>query len=103
VADHQSYDRMVAVCKVDGQSIGDMMRAAGVKEGGRAYPSDKRRTAGGTRMIVAEIPTSPSARYKSCTEARAAGAAPLYRGQPGYNPNLDRDNDGVACEPYRGR
>jgi hypothetical protein len=29
---------------------------------------------------------------------RAAGAAPLYRGQPGYSSRLDRDGDGVACE-----
>ncbi|MCB2061940.1 MAG: excalibur calcium-binding domain-containing protein, partial [Novosphingobium sp.] len=41
--------------------------------------------------------------FRNCTEARAAGAAPVYRGQPGYGPHLDRDNDGVGCEPYRGR
>ena len=36
--------------------------------------------------------------YANCTEARAAGAAPLYRAQPGYREALDRDGDGVACE-----
>ncbi len=36
--------------------------------------------------------------YANCTAVRAAGAAPLYRGQPGYSSKLDRDNDGVACE-----
>ena len=36
--------------------------------------------------------------YRNCREARAAGAAPLYRGQPGYGSHLDRDGDGVACE-----
>ena len=36
--------------------------------------------------------------YPNCSAARAAGAAPLLRGQPGYAPKLDRDNDGVACE-----
>lgn len=41
--------------------------------------------------------------YPNCAAARAAGAAPLYRGDAGYGPHLDRDNDGVACEPYRGR
>ena len=41
--------------------------------------------------------------FANCTAARQAGAAPIYRGQPGYRPALDRDNDGVACEPYRGR
>ena len=41
--------------------------------------------------------------YRNCTEARAAGVAPLYRGQPGYRPQMDGDGDGIACEPYRGR
>ena len=36
--------------------------------------------------------------YKNCAEARAAGAAPIYRGEPGYREKLDRDNDGIACE-----
>lgn len=36
--------------------------------------------------------------YKNCSQARAAGAAPIYRGEPGYRPALDRDNDGIACE-----
>lgn len=36
--------------------------------------------------------------YPNCTTANAAGAAPLYRGQPGYSTKLDRDGDGVACE-----
>lgn len=36
--------------------------------------------------------------YRNCAEARAAGAAPVRRGDPGYGPHLDRDNDGVGCE-----
>ncbi|GAA1480322.1 hypothetical protein GCM10009624_07620 [Gordonia sinesedis] len=36
--------------------------------------------------------------FSSCSEARAAGQAPLYRGDPGYSPDLDRDGDGTACE-----
>lgn len=36
--------------------------------------------------------------YPNCTAAKAAGAAPLYRDQPGYSTKLDRDGDGVACE-----
>lgn len=36
--------------------------------------------------------------YKNCTAARAAGAAPVYRGDPGYAKHLDRDGDGVGCE-----
>lgn len=36
--------------------------------------------------------------YAKCADARAAGAAPLYAGQPGYRSGLDSDGDGVACE-----
>ncbi|MXP21030.1 DUF1524 domain-containing protein [Gordonia sp. HNM0687] len=38
----------------------------------------------------------PSGYYPSCAAARAAGAAPLFVGQPGYRTGLD--GDGVACE-----
>lgn len=39
--------------------------------------------------------------YKNCAEVRAAGKAPLRKGDPGYAEHLDRDGDGVACEPKR--
>ena len=37
VADHQSYDRVVARCSIGGRELGDLMRSAGVAEGGNAY------------------------------------------------------------------
>jgi hypothetical protein len=44
-------------------------------------------------------PKPPAAAYyANCTAAKAAGAAPVYRGQPGYGKHLDRDGDGVGCE-----
>ncbi len=36
--------------------------------------------------------------YENCDEARAAGAAPVHRGDPGYDQHLDRDNDGTGCD-----
>ena len=36
--------------------------------------------------------------FRNCTEARAAGAAPVREGDPGYGLHLDRDRDGVGCE-----
>ena len=36
--------------------------------------------------------------YANCAAVRAAGKAPLRRGQPGYRAGLDADRDGVACE-----
>ena len=44
-----------------------------------------------------------SAYYRNCAAARAAGAAPIYESSPGYRAQLDRDDDGIACEPYRGQ
>ncbi|MEN0138602.1 MAG: DUF1524 domain-containing protein [Rhodococcus sp. (in: high G+C Gram-positive bacteria)] len=36
--------------------------------------------------------------YKNCSAAKAAGAAPVHIGEPGYGTHLDRDGDGVGCE-----
>jgi hypothetical protein len=36
--------------------------------------------------------------YRNCDAARAAGAAPVRVGDPGYGRHLDRDGDGVGCE-----
>jgi len=36
--------------------------------------------------------------YANCAAVRAAGAAPIRVGQPGYSRRLDRDGDGVGCE-----
>lgn len=36
--------------------------------------------------------------FANCSAARAAGAAPVRRGDPGYGSHLDRDGDGVGCE-----
>ena len=37
VANHQSYDRVVATCRINGRSIGDMLRAGGAIAGGNGY------------------------------------------------------------------
>lgn len=36
--------------------------------------------------------------YQNCDAVRAAGAAPIYSGDPGYSRKLDRDGDGIGCE-----
>ncbi|ALG05821.1 excalibur calcium-binding domain-containing protein [Kibdelosporangium phytohabitans] len=43
-------------------------------------------------------PPAAAAYYKNCAAAKAAGAAPVRRGQPGYGSHLDRDGDGIGCE-----
>lgn len=46
----------------------------------------------------APSPGGGSVYYPNCDAVRAAGKAPLHRGEPGYRPALDGDGDGVACE-----
>ena len=38
--------------------------------------------------------------YAGCNQVRAAGKAPLHRGEPGYRIGMDGDGDGTACEDY---
>ncbi|WP_299569415.1 DUF1524 domain-containing protein [uncultured Williamsia sp.] len=49
-------------------------------------------------LVPGATPDGGSAYYTNCSAARAAGAAPLRVGDPGYRAALDRDGDGVACE-----
>lgn len=66
--------------------------------------STKKSTQQSTKKTTKPKTTTPkpssgsSVYYKNCTEARNAGAAPIYKGQPGYGTHLDRDKDGIACE-----
>ncbi|MER6649852.1 excalibur calcium-binding domain-containing protein [Streptomyces sp. NPDC000971] len=53
-----------------------------------------------TPAAKATKPAEPAVSYENCDAARAAGAAPVRRGEPGYAAHLDRDGDGVGCEPY---
>ena len=62
-----------------------------------ATPEEETR-AGGGAAAPAPVPEPEITYYPNCKKAKAAGAAPLYRGDPGYREELDRDGDGVACE-----
>ncbi|WP_241979951.1 DUF1524 domain-containing protein [Cryobacterium sp. TMT4-31] len=48
---------------------------------------------------VAPAPApAPEVSYANCDAVRAAGAAPIYEGTPGYSTKLDRDKDGIGCD-----
>lgn len=36
----------------------------------------------------------------NCSAARLVGLTPARRGEPGYYSRHDRDQDGIACEPW---
>ena len=59
---------------------------------------NNRRTGGYHCHRARPAPAPTGAYYRNCAAARAAGAAPVRRGQPGYGRHLDRDNDGIGCE-----
>ncbi len=46
---------------------------------------------------LVEVP-APAAYYQNCSAVRAAGAAPIRVGDPGFQSKFDGDGDGVGCE-----
>jgi Excalibur calcium-binding domain len=100
------YGRDVCYVYLDGQ----LLRQGQVgPTGGRGVEQCRRAEsvhgAGVNRGVDAPSMTAkPAARsFRNCSEVRAARAAPIRAGEPGYASHLDRDGDGVACEPYRKR
>lgn len=50
-------------------------------------------------MPIVDLSSAPDSRpFANCAAARAAGAAPVRIGDPGYGTWLDRDRDGIGCE-----
>lgn len=55
-------------------------------------------TAAPTPAPAPDSAAGPDVHYANCAAARAAGVAPILRGEPGYRAKLDGDSDGIACE-----
>ncbi|MEM1505960.1 excalibur calcium-binding domain-containing protein [Domibacillus sp. 8LH] len=51
-----------------------------------------------TEIVASPEPSATYEFYDNCSAAQVAGAAPVYAGDPGYGPHLDRGGDGVGCE-----
>lgn len=80
----------------------------GTTVGGRQAASDAIKWVGAATDLRSR-PPQPGDNWGGCNDARAAGTAPIYRGEPGYRDGMDGDGDGmdgdgdgIACEPYRG-
>jgi hypothetical protein len=96
LAEHDAIARVLASCP--GQKLPksgrDRIRVVPTHpEPAIAATPEPRERSAGSRSGRGQV-------YANCDAARAAGAAPLVRGTPGYaaNAGLDRDGDGVACE-----
>lgn len=66
------------------------------KNGG--YHCHRGSSAGSAKRSFSGGGSGGSTYYANCSAARAAGAAPVRSGDPGYSSKLDRDGDGVGCE-----
>lgn len=66
------------------------------KSGGARSGGSRRSRGGGS--VRRSGSGSGASYYPNCAAARADGAAPIRKGDPGYSRKLDRDGDGVACE-----
>lgn len=61
-------------------------------------PSTPATTAPAIPTPATTPPAAAAAHYKNCAAVRAAGAAPIHAGDPGWQTKFDADGDGVGCE-----
>lgn len=91
-AEHDAMERVLADCR-------DAPVPAGQAAPAPAEPRPETPEAPPVPADLAPVPAAGTAvYYANCAAARAAGAAPLRAGQPGYREQMDGDRDGVACE-----
>jgi hypothetical protein len=107
-AEHDAMAKVLAKC--DGTLARTNNNAPATKaaappsdtQAGKAAQASGQQGAGPAVVRVAPAPArtvAPTAPYyANCSAVRAAGAAPIFAGQPGYSGKLDRDGDGVGCE-----
>ncbi|MGE5704540.1 MAG: thermonuclease family protein [Clostridia bacterium] len=92
----------VGIWSIENYAQEDGFHAGQVKEPDAAAEQPEDIDSQTPGIEIDQQPTTPEGKqevfYNSCKEARAAGATPLRRGEPGYRPEMDGDKDGIACE-----
>lgn len=74
-----------------------LMAMSALVDGGQSREAPRREPPAREQARPAR-PPAQDVYFANCAAARAAGRQNIRRGEPGYRPALDRDNDGVACE-----
>lgn len=54
-----------------------------------------------TARTIIELAKPVDQHFSGCDAARAAGRQNIPSWDPSYRERMDRDGDGLACEPYR--
>jgi hypothetical protein len=92
-AEHDAIARLLAGCT--GQPI---PTATTTPSSPRSDPASSVPAPPVATLPPVASPAPDATYYANCSAVRAAGKAPLHRGDPGYRAGLDRDDDGIACE-----
>ncbi len=98
-AERIEAERVAAEAARAAQEAAEAEAARVAKE---AAAAEAARAAAAKKATTSQAPAPAtgggSTYYKNCDAVRAAGAAPILAGQPGYSKKLDRDGDGIGCE-----
>jgi hypothetical protein len=101
VAEKASMEKILGRCAAGGPTSPPLTPSASptptsVPEQSAPAPTSAPGSTPSTPSASAAAPESVV--YANCDAVRAAGAAPVRRGDPGYSRKLDRDGDGIGCE-----
>lgn len=96
-----AIERLLTSCP-DETLLADVWGASTVVDHNITDPTESGEDAGAESPSVTPVPGSSvlvgSVYFGNCDAVRAAGAAPIRLGDPGYGNHLDRDGDGTGCE-----
>jgi hypothetical protein len=96
-AEHDAIARVLSRCPSTGAPA-ESVDTAGADAAALVSESSTESAGAAAGTVPAPAVGSTTAYYANCSAVRAAGAAPIRAGQPGYSRKLDRDGDGVGCE-----
>jgi hypothetical protein len=96
-AEHDAMARVLGDCP-DTAAPTSQTAPAPPAQAQPAPPAAPAYVAPAPEVAAPAAPAPAAVYYANCAAARAAGAAPLRAGQPGYREKMDGDRDGVACE-----
>ncbi|MCG2621071.1 DUF1524 domain-containing protein [Arthrobacter sp. I2-34] len=86
--------------KAERTAIAEVLSSCPAEPVPSAADAAKRTTAGSssTPGTAAAEPAPSTVVYQNCAAVKAAGAAPIRAGDPGWDSKFDRDGDGVGCD-----